>query len=146
VFAFAIVWAITQLVLSPGTSASDAPASASVVSTSPAPAVSVSQSRGASADPPQAARVDVPPITVPLAPSPDNSPVKVPDQTARPTSASQPVAPPAAHAPARLTVLAGTNTELSKALAARVLESLRGAGVSPQTGVIVSLEMSTRPS
>jgi hypothetical protein len=38
------------------------------------------------------------------------------------------------------------NNDLSRALAERVRESLRNAGVSPSDALSVSLEMSTRPS
>ena len=152
--AFSLVWAITQLVLSPGTSASDTPTRAEERA-SPTPPDDSKQA------PPEKPADNVPPPPVAQNPSnpqpPANDATPPPSQSDRrgnapPPSSSQdsPTTPPTQTRPTNtsrgLTVSAAGNNDLSKALAERVRESLRQAGFSRNDTITVSLDMSTRPA
>ena len=157
--AFSLVWAITQLVLSPGTSASDKPTNVAVppaTDGNPPPGPSkerVVADPPVSQDPPAQTQVTAQSGTT----TQPGTTTQQGTSTQQPTTTQQATTTPQGTTSQQgtttqqgttrgLTVSAAANSDLSKALADRVRESLRQAGFSGRDSVTVSLEMSTRPS
>ena len=172
--AFSLVWAITQLFLSPGTSASDRPSTSAASTTDgiPRPGTSDKVTRDDT-------QTSVPPVIEPLPPSPSvaqsvdgtrsgvnqgnvatatnvtpsqstlsTAPSQVTQQTPiqQPTQTQQTTQGQQATQSRTQMVSAAANNDLSKALADRVRDSLRQAGYAGRESIAVSLEMSTRPA